>query len=116
MPLKFAASTTAGQLLASMLVNLIPDAFGATAPGPVASGAPATDAPVAGAAAADIPAAGTSAGAGGRGRLPPAGPRPAAFARNAAGAGRKARPRSSGTSHTLRGPRAPAQTRPPPPP
>src|SRR5258708_36460004 len=75
MPLKFAASTTAGQLLASMLVNLIPDAFGATAPGPVASGAPATDAPVAGAAAADIPAAGTSAGARGDGVVTRAGRR-----------------------------------------
>src|SRR5258708_35053357 len=71
MPLKFAASTTAGQLLASMLVNLIPDVFGATAPDAVGWGAPPMDA-----AAVDVPAPRTSAGGrgagggGGRGQSP----------------------------------------------
>src|SRR5258708_9206300 len=108
MPLKFAASTTAGQLLASMLVNLIPDAFGATAPGPVASGAPATDAPVAGAAAADIPAAGTSAGAVARAGVAPAGPPPRPIPCNTPAAGTNTPQRSTATPNTLPSPRPPA--------
>src|ERR1700730_14971440 len=56
MPLKFAASTTAGQLLASMLVSLILDPFGATASGTATTGTPLAGAPVRAAPAAVAPA------------------------------------------------------------
>src|SRR5258708_13953811 len=80
MPLKFAASTTAGQLLASMLVNLIPDVFGATAPDAVGWGAPPMDA-----AAVDLPAPRTSAGGGGARRLGRGGRASAPGVRNSRG-------------------------------
>src|SRR5258708_22191514 len=109
MPLKFAASTTAGQLLASMLVNLIPDVFGATAPDAVGWGAPPMDA-----AAVDGPAPGTSADAAARVRWSPAALRPALVPWTAAAPGRKTRMRRSRLFDTP--PRPPRLPRTPPPP